>query len=630
MWALCRAVSPLRRSHSYIAGLSRSCSAKLEILTNCVEHGVDDDGCASFVPTSYLLPDTFFNGLLPTAKPFLGSRSFSSQARKKTINNEDDLEDGFSDLETPHENDKANGSADGEAVEHLTSETDLSEVESGDDSGESDEEAIGFSDIENEKNGDKPPPKKTYASSLSKVIIEAPRLSLSSAIDKWVSEGNTLGRSEIYSALFTLRRMRLYGKALQFLEWLEANKHLDSVERDYASRLDLVAKVHGLFKAEKYIDNIPESFRGELVYRTLLANCVSAVKVVKAEETFNRMRDLGFPVTAFACNQLLLLYKRLDRKKIADVLLMMEKENVKPSLFTFKLLIDTKGRSNDIAGMEKVVESMKNEGLEPDLTIQAMIARHYLFSGFSEKAAEVLKEMEGDDIKENRGACKSLLFLYAALGKEQDVERIWKVCEASPRLDECLAAIEAWGKLGHVDNAEAVFDKMSKQFKRLSSKYYNSLLKVYANHKLLAKGKELAKQMSDSKCNIGPLTWDALVNLYVQAGEVEKADSILQKATQQNKGKPLYSSFMAVMEKYSKRGEVHNAEKIFHRMRQHGYLGRVRQYQVLLQTYINAKTPAYGFKERMKADNIFPNKTVTAQLVTADAFKKSQISELLD
>ncbi|CAA6654428.1 unnamed protein product [Spirodela intermedia] len=476
----------------------------------------------------------------------------------------------------------------------------------------------------------KPSLKKSTLSPLFKVIIEAPRPSITSALDKWISEGNSIGQADIFPTILHLRKRRFYLKALQFFEWLEANKHVDFGERDYASRLDLIAKVHGLFKAEKYIEQVPESFRGELVYRTLLANCVSALKVNKAEEVFNKMRDLDFPVTAFACNQLLLLYKRLDRKKIADVLLMMEKENVKPSIFTYRLLIDTKGCAKDIVGMEKILETMKNEGLEPDLPIRAMMAKHYLLSGLNDKAANILKEMEGDDISENRFACESLLSLYASLGNADDVERIWKACEASPRFDECLAAIEAWGKLGRVEKAEAVFEKMQDKFKKLSPKYYNALLKVYANHKLLAKGKDLAKRMADSGCVIGPMTWDALVNLYVQAGEVEKADSILQKATQQNKAKPMYSSYMAIMEIYAKRGDVHNAEKIFHRLRQSGYVGRMRQYQVLLQAYIKAKTPAYGFRERMKADKMFPNKAVAAQLATVDAFRKTQISELLD
>ncbi|CAA6661955.1 unnamed protein product [Spirodela intermedia] len=464
--------------------------------------------------------------------------------------------------------------------------------------------------------------------------MEASPLSINAALDEWVNEGNPLGRSEIYSALLGLRRRRHFGKALQIFEWLDTKKRLSFVERDYASRLDLVAKVHGLYRAEKFLDKIPQSCRGELVYRTLLANCVAAGRADKAEEVFNKMRDLGFPVTAFACNQLLVLYKRLDRKKIADVLLMMEKESVKPTLFTYRVLIDAKGRARDIAGMEKVVESMKKEGLEPDSTVRAVIARHYISSGLTEEATDVLKEMEGGGSGgdgEDRGACKSLLLLYAALGKETDVERIWKLCEAAPRMDECLAAIEAWGKIGRVEAAEAVFEKMHKQFKKLSPRYYNSLLKVYGDHQLLGKGKELVKRMADGGCPIGPPTWDALVGMYVQVGEVEKADGLLQKAAAgQGKARPLHSSYMAVMEKYAERGEVHNTEKIFHRLRQSGYAGRMRHFQVLLQAYVNAKAPAYGFRERMKADNVFPNKSMAAQLAAADAFKKTQISDLLD
>lgn len=414
------------------------------------------------------------------------------------------------------------------------------------------------------------------------------------------------------------------------MEWLETTKRLEYGEREYGSRLDLVAKVQGLQKAESYIDKIPKSFRGEFLYRTLLANCVAAVNVKKSEEVFNKIRDLGFAISTFSCNQLILLYKRVDRKKIGDVLKMMEREDVKPSLFTYRLLIDTKGRIHDISGMEEVLSTMKAEGIEPDLFVQAVIAKHYIFAAENQKAEELLKDIEGDDISKNRAACKPLLTLYAALGKIDDVGRIWNVCEQNPRLEECLAAIEAWGKLGKVEDAEKVFEKMMKTWKRLSSKYYNVLLKVYANHKLLSKGKELAKRMSDNGCRIGPLTWDALVKLYVEAGEVEKADSILQKASEQNQVKPLYNTYISVLEKYAERGDIHNAEKIFHRLRQVGYVGRMRQYQLLLQTYVNAKAPAYGFRERMKADNIFPNKAALSQLQAVDAFRKTQISELLD
>lgn len=576
-----------------------------------------------------------------SAGSFSWSRNLSSQAGASGDCEEEpkggfsDLEpssdeDWFSDLETPPETadvvaDKEEVVADKEDIV-----ADKEDVVSDVEPDETVDSELGLSDVETETSGEKKATRSDVTSALFKVLMDTSWVHVNSALDKWVSDGKPLGRSEISMVMLNLRRRRFYGKALQFYGWLEANKRLDFDERDYASHLDLIAKVHGIQKAKNFIEKIPPSFKSEVIYRTLLANCVASGDIKKSEEVFNQMRDLSFPITTFACNQLLLLYKRNDRKKIADVLKLMEKENVKPSVFTYRLLIDTKGRASDIQGMEDLVEMMKAEGLEPDVGIRAMLARYYIYGGFTEKAEAELKKIEGDDIKENRTACKELLPLYAALGKADEVGRIWKVCETNARLEECLAAIEAWGKLGMVENAEKIFEHMMKTWNKLSPRYYNALIKVYANNKLLTKGKDLAKRMSENGCRIGPLTWDALVKLYVEAGEVEKADAILQKATQQNKTRPLYNSYIAVLDKYAKRGDVHNSEKMFHKLRQNGYMGRMRLYELLLQAYVNAKVPAYGFRERMKADNMFPSKAVAAQLAAVDAFKRTEISDLLD
>ncbi|XP_020080956.1 pentatricopeptide repeat-containing protein At1g80270, mitochondrial-like [Ananas comosus] len=615
MWAIRRAAIPVR-SHTHRFVVARCCHAIPETPSNYLEQREVRQGKEYGRSHSYYIPKSLLCGssISPT---FLWGRNLSSQACVTSNSKADDAEEGFSDLDVPPETDNSID---------LSEEGNLSE----EDSGEAADKSIGLSDSESDLKGKKVSSKKVCSTPLFKIIIDASRPAVTGALNKWVEEGNALGRNEVSFTLLTLRKRKKYAKALQFMEWLESTKRLDFAERDYASQLDLIAKVYGINKAEKFIEKIPQSCRGEIIYRTLLANCVGAVNVSKAEEVFNKMRDLGLPISTFACNQLLLLYKRINKKKIADVLLLMEKENVKPSLFTYKLLVDTKGISKDISGMEQIMETMKSDGIEPDFVIQAMVIKHYISAGLKDKAEAALKEMEGSDIKENRASCKALLPLYAALGKADEVERIWKECEASPRIDEFLAVIEAWGKLGLVEKAEEAFEEVLKKWKKLSSMYYTALLKVYANHKLLSKGKDLVKRMSDNGCRIGPTTLDVLVKLYVEAGEVEKADSILQRANQNNQIKPRYNTYITLLENYAKRGDIHNAEKVFNRLRQIAYAGRMKQYQLLLLAYVNAKTPAYGFRERMKADNIFPNKAVAAQLAAVDAFRKTQISELLD
>ncbi|WJX11056.1 hypothetical protein P8452_01712 [Trifolium repens] len=542
-------------------------------------------------------------------------RELSSQADSSSKKEDDDDNDGDDN--------------DGLEIEDHLAEPDLSDGDDGDDGGKLQDEL----DLSDTESGPAEEERKSRSaksrSELFKAIVSVSGLSVDSALNKWVEKGKDLSRQEITLALINLRKRKMYGRAFQVLDWLESNKKLEFTEKEYASKLDLIAKLRGLQKAEQFLAHIPNSFKGELLYRTLLANYASLNNLRKTEETFNKMRELGFPITPFACNQLLILYKKIDKKKISDVLLMMEKENVKPSAFTYKILIDVKGLSNDIEGMSQIVETMKAEGIEPDHQTQAALARHYASAGLTEKTEAILKEIEGENLKENMWVCPTLLRLYAILGRADDVERIWKFCESNPRVEDCLAAVEAWGKLKKIEEAEAIFEMMSNKWK-LTAKNYSVLLKIYVRQKMLIKGKELIKKMGDSGCIIGPMTWDSVVSLYVQAGEVEKADSVLQKALQQGKMKPMFNTYMTLMEQYARKGDVHNTEKIFYRLRQANYVSRITPFLALAQAYQNAKLPAYGIRERMKADNIFPNRALANKLAQLDPFKKTPVSDLLD
>ncbi|XP_030525933.1 pentatricopeptide repeat-containing protein At1g80270, mitochondrial-like [Rhodamnia argentea] len=620
MWAFRRASHPLR-NHGLSISILRVHSPKSD--WSCFGDNAVIVKSSQASPGRYPSLERSYCLTSCTHRLSMGSRCLSTQAGAESSGEEED--DAFAELEEPVSA-KAfqKGDSADESDNELVSELELSADEDAEKASQNELDLP-----ENETESTKKKSRKTVKSELFEAINSAPGLSVQQILDKWVEDGKEITREEISLAMFNFRRRRMYGKALQLSEWLESSKRLNLTEGDYASRLDLIAKVRGLPKAESFLNKIPESFRGELVHRSLLANYVTASNVTKAEETFNKMRDQGFSPSSFSINQLLLLYKRLDKKKIADVLLLMEKENVKPTMLTYRLLIDTKGQLNDITGMEKIVDAMNAEGIKPDIGTQALLAKHYASGGLIEKAKAVLKEMEGGDLKKHWWACHSLLPLYAELGEADEVERVWKVCEPNPRLEDCIAAIEAWGKLKKIQEAEAVFERMLKTWK-ISSKHYSVLLKVYASNKMLAQGKDLIKRMADSGRRIGPFTWDSIVKLYVEAGEVEKADSVLTKASQQNQMKPMYSSFMSLLDHYAKRGDVHNSEKILYRMKQSGYTARIRQYQCLLNAYAKGKVPAYGIRERLKVEGVTPTRSMEAQLAQIDPFKKTLVSDLLD
>ncbi|KAD4586380.1 hypothetical protein E3N88_23981 [Mikania micrantha] len=119
------------------------------------------------------------------------------------------------------------------------------------------ENELDIVDTEEETTGDNVGEQRG-SSGLFKVVVDSSSMSPKIALDKWVIEGHDLSRSEISHAMFELRRRKMYGKALQLSEWLESQESIEFSERDYTSRIDLIAKIRGLQKAEAYIDKIPD------------------------------------------------------------------------------------------------------------------------------------------------------------------------------------------------------------------------------------------------------------------------------------------------------------------------------------------------------------------------------------
>lgn len=158
---------------------------------------------------SYILPKSFFHRPSIFANSFIRSQNLSSQAGAKSSDREDDLEDGFSDLEIPPETDEV-GETVGKEDDELMSERETSEDEAAGNS-------RGLSDTESDINAVKGSRRKHITSPLFKILMESPRQTVNSMLDKWVGGGNPLGRGEISIAMLNLRKWRFYAKALQVL-----------------------------------------------------------------------------------------------------------------------------------------------------------------------------------------------------------------------------------------------------------------------------------------------------------------------------------------------------------------------------------------------------------------------------
>lgn len=196
----------LFRNRGLGIGIARACGVKCELPNGYLE----DKTCIRKPHVSFSNGSTSFkrfyfqeNGFprLPSANCF-----FSSQAGAESSGTEDELEDGFSELETPLGSNAATESnLDDEKADGLGSEAEASDV---DDDEESPENELDITEKGKEPSG-------RAQSELFKAIIAA--RSVENALDRWVEDGKDLNRGEIWLATYNLRRRRMFGRALQVI-----------------------------------------------------------------------------------------------------------------------------------------------------------------------------------------------------------------------------------------------------------------------------------------------------------------------------------------------------------------------------------------------------------------------------
>ncbi|PWA55435.1 tetratricopeptide repeat (TPR)-like superfamily protein [Artemisia annua] len=141
-----------------------------------------------------------------THSPSLSNYRYSSFAGTKSSGEEDDdLEDGFSELEASSIDVSQEKEAVDEIDDDLISEPELSE-----------EEDI-VHESETEVSDKKTSQQRRASSVLFKVIMDSPRIPVHKTLDNWLEKGETPIRSDISMALLELRRRRMFDKALQVL-----------------------------------------------------------------------------------------------------------------------------------------------------------------------------------------------------------------------------------------------------------------------------------------------------------------------------------------------------------------------------------------------------------------------------
>ncbi|XP_009782480.1 pentatricopeptide repeat-containing protein At2g20710, mitochondrial-like isoform X1 [Nicotiana sylvestris] len=386
-------------------------------------------------------------------------------------------------------------------------------------------------------------------------------------INQWVNEGKTVDYEDLKKAIKYLRAVRRFNHALQIYEWINNSEHPHLSSRDVAVRLDLISKARGLEAAEEYFASIPDTLRASCVYIALLNCYADAKSLIKAEDTMQKMRDLG-NADLVTYNVMMNLYAKMgDLKKLHSLVQEMEDKGIAGNAFSYTIRLNAYASVPDIKEMEKLLMKMEEDPLLIEWNGYAVAAKGYMRAGDVEKASEVLNKCEHLSKEKNaRLANEVILSLYASMGKKNDVYRIWnklknrrKVCSSS-----YLSMISGLEKLDDIDGAEKIFAECEAKEVYFDIRIPNLLIAIYCRKGQLGKAESIMERLLESGKRPNYRTWDHLALGYCLHHQTEKAVETLKKAifASDPLQKPNIHSWPSCVDYLQSNGDTERAEEI--------------------------------------------------------------------
>ncbi|XP_027347449.1 pentatricopeptide repeat-containing protein At2g20710, mitochondrial-like [Abrus precatorius] len=401
---------------------------------------------------------------------------------------------------------------------------------------------------------------------------EDPTMPMAPILDQWVEEGRDIKHSQLQFFVNQLRRYRRFNHALQVSEWFSDERNLHLLSGDIAIRLDLIAKVHGLDQAEKYFSSISDTSRDFKVYGALL-NCYAQHNFVeKAEAIMLKIKEYACRHAVdivLSYNVLLKLYARIGEYEKLDALMQEMKEKNIYNSFTLTTQLNAYVTNNNVDEMEKLLTQMEADPLaRVDWFTFSSAAHCYIKSGQFEKSLAMLKKSEQlIKKKKKRAAYESLLTMYAAIGKKDDVYRIWSMCKNlnSSRNSSYISMLTALAKLDDIDGAERILEEWEFENTCFDFRISNVMMSAYCKNGLLENAEAYVQRLLKGRKKLDGSIWGSLAHGYYKCNEMDKAVETMKKAVMagsQRGWKPCPFTFAACIDHFKDKGDLELAFEI--------------------------------------------------------------------
>ncbi|XP_060202907.1 pentatricopeptide repeat-containing protein At2g20710, mitochondrial-like [Lycium barbarum] len=413
--------------------------------------------------------------------------------------------------------------------------------------------------------------------------IGDPNESIVPVLDQWVEEGKHVDKEDLQRIIKELKDYRRYKHALEISYWMTDKRFFTPQPSDIGVRVHLIYKLKGLEEVEKYLDSVPQQFKGFHIYSTLL-NCYTIEKSVeKAEAIMQKIRDMGFARTPLCYNFMMKMYHQTgNREKMDDMMNEMEGKGIIFDQFTLMIRSSAYAAAGDSDGIDKIVKIMESDKrIALDWNTYTIIAEKYLNVGQVEKALAMLNKVEGTlaTIKRNNTTYDLLLRLYALAGKKEEVHRVWDLYKKNQQIYNkgYICMMNSLMKFDDTEGVQRIFEEWESRGLSYDFRIPNFLIGAYCRKGLLHKAEALIDRGLSKGGVPSVITWCHLASGYIHEDQVEKAIEALNKAISICPPKfiPSKDTLYTCVEYWENQGNVEKSEEFVRSLEVEGIFSAV-------------------------------------------------------
>lgn len=314
---------------------------------------------------------------------------------------------------------------------------------------------------------------------------------------------------------------------------METRDNFRMYPAEYALRLELTIKAHGLLKAEEYFNQLPTIASQKASSLPLLHGYVKERNTEKAEAFMVKLRDLGLVVNHHLYNEMMKLYvATYQNEKVPLVIKDMKQNQIPRNVLSYNLWMNACSQVYGVRSIELVFEEMlTDKNVQVGWSTMCTLAKVYIQEGLVEKAFAALKEAEKKLSPCKRLGYFFLITLYASLKDKEGVLRVWRASKAvsgNPTCANYMCILLCLVKLGEMDKAEKVFKEWEFNCRNYDIRVSNVLLGAYVRNGLLEKAESLHRHTLGRGGSPNYKTWEILMEGWVRSQQnVDRAINFL-------------------------------------------------------------------------------------------------------